>query len=266
MVRRLEEKDREVVLEFLSKEPAINLFIIGDIEAYGFEEEFQTIWGQFTEQGVLEGVLLRYHDNFIPYFVDPSFDIREFSEIILSKQGKTLISGKASILRRFEEVLPKHKSETTYFCELRNIDKLRSIEYNCNLIKIAQENDAERVLDLMNKIDEFGDFATSVERIQHKIKTRAGRIYYIENEDGLMVSVVQTTAENSKSAMVVGVATLKEYRNKGFMSQCLAKLCKDIVAEGKGLCLFYDNPKAGRIYHKFGFETIDNWTMIRLEL
>lgn len=265
MVRKLEEKDRAIVMEFLSKEPAINLFIIGDIEAYGFEEEFQTLWGQYTEEGILEGVLLRYHENLIPYFDDPAFDITEFSKIILSNQGKTYISGKASILRKFVSVLPKHKTKTTYFCELKNLDKLKAIECSSNIVKIAQESDAERVLDLMNKIDEFDDFETSVERIQHKIKTKAGRIYYIENEDGLMVSVAQTTAENSKSAMVVGVATLKEYRNKGYMSQCLAKLCKDIVAERKGLCLFYDNPNAGRIYHRFGFETIDNWVMITFD-
>lgn len=264
MVRKLEEKDRKDVLEFLSEAPAINLFMIGDIEAYGFGEEFQTLWGQFTNDGMLEGVLLRYHENFIPYFVDTAFDITGFSNIILRNEGKTLISGKESILRRLEGELPKHKSETTYFCELRNLNKLRSMECSSNSIKIAQEFDAERVYKLIDKINEFKDFGTSVDRIKHKIRTKAGRIYYIEKDD-LMVSVVQTTAENSKSAMVVGVATLKEYRNQGFMSQCLAKLCLDLVNEGKGLCLFYDNPKAGSIYHRIGFETIDNWMMITFD-
>ncbi len=62
--------------------------------------------------------------------------------------------------------------------------------------------------------------------------------------------------------MVVGVATLKEYRGGGLMSKCLSKLCVDVMSEGKMLCLFYDNPKAGSIYHKLGFKTIDNWMMI----
>ncbi len=77
-----------------------------------------------------------------------------------------------------------------------------------------------------------------------------------------MTSVAQTTAENSMSAMVVGVATLKEYRKKGLMSKCLSKLCYDLLNEGKTLCLFYDNPKAGRIYHALGFETLDKWSMV----
>ncbi|NLP33714.1 MAG: GNAT family N-acetyltransferase [Clostridiales bacterium] len=265
MVRKLEEKDRKDVLEFLNEEPAINLFLIGDIETNGFEEEFQTLWGQYTEEGILEGVLLRYYKNFIPYFVKPNFDITEFSKIILSKHDDIMISGKESILRRFEGILPKHKSDTFYFCELRSLNELSPNECNSNTIKIAQVCDAERVYDFMNNIAEFEDFNATVDIIKQKIKTKSGRIYYIENEDGLMVSSVQTTAENSKSAMVVGVATLKEYRNKGLMSQCLAKLCLDIVNEGKGLCLFYDNPRAGSIYHKFGFKTIDSWMVIKID-
>ena len=263
MIRRLEEKDRKEVLEFLSDEAAINLFIIGDIEAYGFDEEFQTLWGQYTDDGVLEGVLLRFHENFIPYFNNPSFDITEFVNIILNNQGKTMISGKESLLRKFEEVLPKHTSGTTYFCELRHPDNLSFVDNNSSQVKIAQECDAERVYEFIDKIDEFKN-RTSVDRIKHKIKTKAGRIYYIENDDGRIVSVAQTTAENSKSAMVVGVDTLEEYRNHGLMSTCLSRLCQDVLAEGKGLCLFYDNPKAGKIYHKFGFETIDNWMMIEM--
>ena len=35
----------------------------------------------------------------------------------------------------------------------------------------------------------------------------------------------------------------------------------DLLKEGKSLCLFYDNPKAGSIYHRLGFENIDRWTM-----
>ena len=77
-----------------------------------------------------------------------------------------------------------------------------------------------------------------------------------------MVCNVQTAAENSKSAMVVAVATHKDYRKRGFMAQCLSKLCRDLLNENKTLCLFYDNPEAGSVYHKLGFKTIGKWKMI----
>ena len=84
----------------------------------------------------------------------------------------------------------------------------------------------------------------------------------MEDERGEMTSVAQTTAQNSKSAMIVGLASAKKHRNRGLMSVCLSKLCSDVLAEGKTLCLFYDNPKAGSVYHKLGFESIDKWVMI----
>lgn len=260
MIRKLSEKDREMVLEFLSKEPSINLFIIGDIEAFGFDEDFQELWGQFTADDKLEGVLLRYHESFIPYFSGTDFDPSGFQEIILSNQGKTLLSGKESILRRFEGTLPNHATKSTYFCEITDSANLKQPDSQ-EQIKIAKVGDGKRIYDLLKTIKEFSNVGP-VDRIEHVLKTKTGRIYYIENDEGKVIAVAQTTAENSKSAMVVGVATLERYRGKGLVSSCLSKLCADVMAEGKTLCLFYDNPKAGRIYHRMGFKTIDNWIMV----
>ena len=67
MIRKLMQKDHEIVQALLQQEPAYNLFIIGDIEAYGYESEFQELWGDFTPDGNLRAVLLRYYQSFIPY-------------------------------------------------------------------------------------------------------------------------------------------------------------------------------------------------------
>lgn len=41
----------------------------------------------------------------------------------------------------------------------------------------------------------------------------------------------------------------------------MTKLCHELLAEGKMLCLFYDNPEAGSIYKRLGFEDIGKWMM-----
>lgn len=41
MFRKLTEADRHIALTFLSREPAYNVFAIGDIEHYGFDAEFR---------------------------------------------------------------------------------------------------------------------------------------------------------------------------------------------------------------------------------
>lgn len=260
MLRKLEEKDRKITMDFLSSEAEINLFIIGDLECYGFDKDFMEIWGSFNNLNELEGVLLRYHENFIPYYKDSNFDTEEFKHIISSMKGKKIISGKESIVNQFINILNNPVIKYDYFCKLTDGSKLK---YSNDIVKLAVEEDATRVFDLLEEIKEFKETDTnSVDRIKNVILTKSGRIYYIEDENGKMLTTCQTAAENSTSAMVVGVATLKEYRGRGLMTQCLSKLCRDVLAENKTLCLFYDNPKAGSVYHKIGFETIEKWMML----
>ncbi len=258
MIRKLAEEDRKQVMEYLSAEPAVNLFLLGDIELFGFDKDFQEVWGSFNEQGIMDGVLLRYNDNFLPYFKEESFDDSGFRQIIKDYEGNTMISGLERILKNYIGLLPGRKYKSMYFCELTNDKELKETDED---IKIAVKKDAGRIEALMADIEEFERPSTKKE-IEDRIEDKSGRAYFIEDSSGKMLSVAQTTAENSQSAMVVGVATAKEYRNRGLMSACLSKLCKDVLNEGKTLCLFYDNPKAGSVYLNLGFEPIDNWVMI----
>lgn len=259
MIKKLQETDRIEVIKFLSEESSINLFAIGDIEGFGFDQEFQDVYGQYDKDRSLEGVLLRYNENFIPYYKNDDADIEEFSDIIRRFEKEKMLSGKENVVIKFKDLFNKPDLKPTYFCELKNDDMLK---YGTEEIKIATIEDAKRVYDFIEKIEEFNAIRSTIERVEQKLKTKAGRIYYIEDENQNLLSVSQTTAENSQSAMIVGVATSKEARGKGYMTQCLSKLSYDLLSEGKKLCLFYDNPKAGEVYHKIGYKAIDNWMMI----
>ncbi|WP_042272849.1 GNAT family N-acetyltransferase [[Clostridium] dakarense] len=260
MIRKLKEEDRKITMDFVSKKPSINLFIIGDIENFGFDSEFQEVWGSFDENNNIVGVLLRFNENFIPYYEDSNVDIDGFKKIIASHKNTKLISGEKSIVSDFYDVFESKKEKNSYFCEMINSKKLLSWDEN---VKIASKNEAKGVYDLIDTIDEFKDTPnTPIKDIIRKIEDKSGRIYYVENDNKEIISVAQTTAENTKLAMVVGVATKKEYRKQGLVSKCLSRLCNDLLKEDKTLCLFYDNPKAGKIYHEIGFETIGKWTML----
>jgi predicted GNAT family acetyltransferase len=66
MIRILTKADEKSVLEYLYNEPQINIFIIGDIENFGFDVDFQDIYGEF-ENNQYTSVLLRYRSNVIYY-------------------------------------------------------------------------------------------------------------------------------------------------------------------------------------------------------
>lgn len=259
MIRKLVENDRNIVLEYLSEEPSINLFIIGDIENFGFDTEFQELWAEFDIDNNIKAVMLRYHESFVPYSHNEDFDIIGFIEIYNSFQTdrSKILSGVDRIINLFKNRIDYNDIQETFFCELKN-DKNLIKDFSLD-IKKANVSDAKRVFDLIAQIEEF--HSVPLERTIKKIETNTGRIYYIEENDS-MVSVSQTTAENRYSAMIVGVATLPGYRKKGYMSMCLSKLCIDCLEDEKTLCLFYDNPKAGSVYHKLGFKTIGKWIML----
>ncbi|WP_297987168.1 GNAT family N-acetyltransferase [uncultured Anoxybacillus sp.] len=257
MIRKLNRMDHHVVFSFLKQEPSLNLFIIGDIEAFGYEQEFQELWGDFDEDGALRAVLLRFYDSYIPY-APGEFDVDGFVKIIGNTAQPVRLSGKTELVATFEHLLPLGKKRVTYFCECNEITFAETeSRYE---IKQATVDDVDRILELRRRIAEFSVLPSSRDMLVKSLETNTGRVYYIE-EDGYMVSSVATTAENTLSAMVVGVCTHPDYRHKGYASEILKRVIQDYVRAGKTLCLFYDNPNAGRIYKRLGFYDIGMWTM-----
>jgi uncharacterized protein len=260
MIRKLLEKDHQQVMQFLAEEPSINLFIIGDIEAFGYDSTFQVIWGEFSNSGDLIAVLLKYHNSFIPY-AKGAFDIYGFTEIIKTYTIEPLMSGKADIVEQFEKMpgIKLGRKQETFFAECQIDTHLKYPEFT---IKKATIKDVDRIIELRSTIDEFVVSDAARDMLVQSMKTNTGRTYFAE-ENGILTACASTTAENSVSAMIVGVCTNQKHRQKGLATAVLQKLIKDVLDENKILCLFYDNPAAGRIYKRLGFKDIGKWTMYR---
>lgn len=260
MIRKLEAKDNQAVMDFLKEEPSINLFIIGDIEAYGYETEFQDLWGDFDETGKLRAVLLRYFNSFIPY-AKSDFDVRGFANLILSNPEEPVISGKSAVVEKFEHIIgldlgPKREM---FFAECRHLISVNQTEHD---IKLATIKDVDRILNLRRQIDEFTISKDARKMLIQDIEKGSGRTYFIEKNEKV-IACASTAAENTFSAMIVGVCTDKDYRKKGYATAIMQSLIRDVLDEGRTLCLFYDNPAAGRIYKRLGFRDIGKWTMHR---
>lgn len=127
-------------------------------------------------------------------------------------------------------------------------------------VRQATLGDVEELVDLLNSIPEFADSEQTVERKRRELEDGTSRAVYIR-EDDQMVATASTTAENSLSAMVVGVATLEDFKRKGYATKCMISLCSQLLSEGKEMCLFYDNLEAGVIYKRIGFKDIGYWML-----
>lgn len=187
MIRKLTKKDHEQVFAYLKEEAALNLFIIGDLEAFGYETDFQELWGIFKENGTLKSILLRFHDSFIPYSKE-EFVVTDY-EALLSAYKPLKLSGKSTIVKRFETVLSIQlgtKNEM-YFCECLDADNLPSTPAQ-ETIKLATLDDVERIMQLRSSIDEFPTAHESEKILRQAIETNTGRTYYIEKNGAIIAS------------------------------------------------------------------------------
>ncbi len=265
-MRILNEEDREAILWYVKKEPEMNLFLIGDLENFGVNNETVNFY-LHEERDRWDFLILRFHQFFILYSQYEDYNAGE-AVAFLRKQAPDCISGKTALLERIAPAFPQWAVESTY---MSRCDRAESSQGQLGdfVVRRLEKTDVPEAVDLLSDIEEFSK--------TYKKSEREEQISRMEDEmaqgskvaaggflNGRMVSVASTSAENSESAMVVGVATIKQSRGKGYASAVVEALCRDCFERGKKyLCLFYDNPVAGRIYNRIGFRELGKYGMLR---
>lgn len=261
MIRKLIEEDRKQVLQYLYRDVSYNIFIIGDIENFGFDQDFQTVYGELDESGNYKSVLLFYNENAIYYSHNNYFN-KKYTKI-LEQHKFHYMNGKEELMTLIKPFLPSSfKFQPMYFCNATEIHN--PSEVTETIKQIQTEEDISRLYDLLVTIEEFGIQHRSRESFIDSSKKGLvmGTKLYIE-KDGKIVSTVATTADTTKNAMIVGVATHKDFRGKGYASQLMISLMQEYLKnKKKDLCLFYDNPEAGKIYKRLGFKDVGKWVMM----
>ena len=157
---------------------------------------------------------------------------------MLNYSRTVVLSGKADIVEKFENIegLTLGKKQLTYFAECRSSDLLGTTSIE---MKQATLNDVDQIINLRKTISEFHVQEDAAEILWKSMESKTGRTYYTEN-NGMMTACASTTAENSFSTMIVGVCTRNENRRQGLATAIMQRLCKEILDEGKVLCLFYE--------------------------
>ena len=253
MVRRLSKNEQKRAYDFVVEEPEYNLFIVGNLESFSLDEDFLDVWVE-EKNGEIIALLCRYFQSFIFYSTD-NYDIDSFIEILYDYDYK-VISGKDTTVKRFAEKLKNTDIEEEYFCVL---NELKPLNFNGEKVENFNIKDFDQLIDLRKTIEEFKE--TDPNQHKNKFLTKTGRAKVIK-KDGRIVSSAETSAENSKSAMITGVATNPNFRKKGYASKLIYELCKELLKDEISPCLFFDNPSAGNIYKKLGFEEIGKYLLI----
>ncbi len=263
-MRLLKEPEREALMRYVNKDEAYNLFIIGDVENFGLEGEVADVAVQETN-GYWDSVALRYERHFVVYSQRDEYDAEAVASHINARDYFG-INGKGSVVEKLIPYFPDLKPRITILARCNSVSSLPQQWRHNALIRRIQPQEAVDVISLFCRIREFRDQyigreADSTASLERNLN--GGGIGIGAFIDGELVSYAQTTAQNSRSAMITGVCTLPAYERQGLATSVMTTLCQSAFDSGLAfLCLFYDNPLAGRIYERIGFQTVGEYLML----
>ena len=262
-VRRLTNKDLARVYEYIKEESEVNLFIQGDLELYGLESPNVTL---YAFQEPWDCILLKYYSNYVLYSKTLAFNAKRVASFLDTQEKIEVLSAKESLLEQMRPFYPQAKIQGTYLCRC-NKTSFKPIRGKTLPIKQLCKDDALDIVALYQQIEEFAN--PYIEHTEEKTTQTAnnyekGGVGFGLYMDDKLICTAYNTATTTTGAMVVGVATHPDYRKQGYASQVVTRLCSFSFDSGLDfLCLFYDNPQAGAIYKRIGFETIGRWGMMK---
>ncbi len=262
-VYKLTDKDLPKVYAYIQDEPETNLFIQGDLELYGLQGPNVSLYAIGENW---DAILLKYYSDYILYSKGPTFNAKAVGALLARQEKIMAISAKESLLRQLQPLYPNKKIQGTYLCRCNKPSFRAKGETPLPTRRVTQK-DAPAIVALYQQIEEFAQpylNHTKEKLAEITNNLEQGGVGFGLFEGDKLVSSVYTTATTTTGAMIVGVATLPAYRNRGYASTLVSQLCSYCFENGLGfLCLFYDNPKAGAIYARLGFETVDRWAIMR---
>ena len=252
MIRKCVHNDTQNLLKYLSKRKEFNLFLIGDIENFGIENDNLEIYIDIEEN--IKAVYLRYFNNLclVSYTNDINLDFI-FKKFIKTKLIDNM-SGEKLLIDNYNFELFERRD--FYFAVLNklsiNIDTPDVIQINSNEVK-----------EYIKETELVFNTKGNLESTKAELNTNSKHIYAIK-KDNRLISGASTSAESKELAMIIGVYTIEEYRRRGYAKQCVYELCKKMLEEGKSVCLFYDNPNAAKLYKNIGFKDIGKYSKLTL--
>ncbi|HAA37661.1 MAG TPA: hypothetical protein DCE00_02175 [Firmicutes bacterium] len=260
MIRRLTAEDHQQVQDFLQQLPTFALFLTADIEKYGYESSVFTIWGIFSHTQELLHVFGKYYNTLVVYSNTDHYPAAEVCAFLSDQAIKydTLV-GRSILAEQFFAHLSFTDIYRNYYCELKPEHFTPLINEQLNVTK-ADLSHTEAILKLLTSIEEFSGLDFQEEAIKTYISD--GGVYLLRENDEI-ASLAMCSARTERLANIGGVCTAKPYRQRGYASTVVSTISQTYLEQGLICCLSYNNPAAGAIYHRIGYQPVGHMIVAR---
>jgi len=256
-MKLLSEPDVPLLRSTLLRDPYYNLFMIGDLDQMGIDHPDLYYWGQYVA-GEMVGVAMRYRGYWMFYDAGGA-DLGAFALVVDEYPASRMLNGREPLVLGVCERLSAYEvtaDRRCFFCALPMDAQLPA---PVHATREARPKDIPALVELYATADTMRRDAASI-----KACIKQNRIYVTVVGDRL-VSVALSNVETDAMAMVGGVFTPEPLRKRGYASAAITALCASLLHDGIQPCLFYDDPAAGSIYRRLGFEDIGRWRMVTLD-
>lgn len=252
------DKDRIRLNNFLNEDTLYNTFIRSDIEFYGFDNVFQTLYMSLDHENKCQFVYLIFHNiMIIAGHVEP---LKTKELLSLVDDRIDIIMGKASLVTKCQSVLSKDfdYSEKLFF----------TLADDCCLLKnelSATEAIVEHAVEIhyfLNTFSELNGMYTSLEMILNRISGHEGQhIFYEQN--GQIIAHGNSAANTADACFIGGVATHQAYRHQGYAKRILSQLSIDAFKHDRTPCLL-SNPYDGELFFEdLGYRLHGPWGTLK---
>ena len=262
MIRLLSEADRVATVALLNAAPYFNLYMLGNLEKLGFERDFCEFWGDFDPAGMLSGVINRYMAGW-SIWGNADADWAGLGEVLDNHPvtGERLQDNPGGVAS-FVPYLRRYVGAQEHIEELM---AMQPADFQLVAapagITIRRGSMADYPA-LVRLYADAGDMTRSPAGIERPLKDT--RLWLAE-ADGEILSAALTNAEITNAAMIGGVYTPPAQRGRGLSQAVCSALCADLLKSGKQPVLYWDNPAAGTVYRKLGFQPRGQWRAVWLQ-
>ena len=236
-----------------------------NVEVHGFQGTMVRSWGVLNAaQDELEGLLLRYGNTAVAVDADGSC-APAFAAVIDSERNIAGVRGSVEVVGGIQALLRRYTPtdwEDSYFLTLRAPVLMPSA--STVAARRATAGDVEMLAELYS-----GAGAMYRGRANVAAKIAETRVFVVEEPSlgrraGRIASCALLNVEGRDAGLIGGVYTLPSARGKGYAAACTAQLAADLQRDEKMPCLFYENPSAGKVYRRLGFEDASRWAVLYL--
>ncbi len=288
LIRKALENSGNQLSEWLRKDEALNLPILGDLTRHGLSTDFHEIWIQTDEDGKWTAVIRRFFEHYILYAPATECDWDELG-FFLRFSDPASVSGTEAAMEAMIPYLDGFFPEVSQMMILAGDTKLvsgngkigpagsgmESVESDDKStdgeelsIGLAGEGDAAEIGTLIFATDAFKRNYHSAEEVSAGILSRlhsGGVRHAILRKNGRIISHANTTTETEGYALISGVTTRAEELRKGHAARLVSWLCSQLLSEGRQPCLFCKSQAALAMYGKLGFVETGTYVTCRRE-